>query len=97
LDTIEKAAIIKCGSQYIGSIGIASTTKWEELDNLIENTFMDYFQHAMTKNCIVYYLVGSEKAKRVVLEPYKTKPELLPFGYLVDNNLIVVVIDESRI
>jgi len=81
LDTIEKAAIIKCGSQYIGSIGIASTTKWEELDNLIENTFM----------------VGSEKAKRVVLEPYKTKPELLPFGYLVDNNLIVVVIDESRI
>lgn len=58
---------------------------------------MNYFQHALSKNCIVYYLVGSEKVKRVVLEPNKIKPELLPFGYLVDENLILIVIDESRI
>ncbi|XP_030626575.1 neuron navigator 3 isoform X2 [Chanos chanos] len=77
----------------IGSIGVSGKTKWDVLDGVIRRLFKEYVFRVdpltslgLNSDSIVCYRMGD-----VVRSHSSEVPELLPCGYLVgDNNVIIV-------
>ncbi|XP_013774980.2 neuron navigator 3-like, partial [Limulus polyphemus] len=78
----------------IGAFLVNSKMSWDLIDNIVKQTFKEYVQRidplsslGLSTESILSYQVGE-----IVREKESEKPELLPCGYLVGNNMQVQVI-----
>ncbi|RWS24363.1 neuron navigator 2-like protein [Leptotrombidium deliense] len=92
----DNKALLKVGKENIGTILIQTATNWEEFNHIIKAKFSQYLSTidpegslGLTVNDISSYEVGVEKVERR-LSRYDPLPELLPFGYLVEENVITI-------
>ena len=76
---------------------ILTTTTWSQLDKIVINEFNSYldlidpnFRLGLSENDLSYYEVGEEKIRRNLSFSLNSdkKLEMLPFGYLAQDNLI---------
>ncbi|XP_076347890.1 uncharacterized protein LOC143245425 [Tachypleus tridentatus] len=77
----------------IGAFLVNSKMSWDLMDNIVNQTFKEYVQRidllsslGLNTESILSYQVGE-----IVREKESEKPELLPCGYLVGNNMQVQV------
>jgi neuron navigator 2 len=85
---------------YTGSINVCTKTKWDILDNLIKRHLKEYLNR-LDQTCvesgglglsaddsIQYYYVGDMLRKET---NEFSKPDLLPYGYLVGNHTSIII------
>ncbi|KAH7640594.1 neuron navigator 2-like protein [Dermatophagoides farinae] len=98
-DESPKLVTLGSGSHTLATLTITTKTNWDQLDTLIKKCFKDHLIRVdsslalgITVDSLACYRVGTEKILRNFY-PFNhhhkpTVPELLPFGYLVNENHI---------
>ena len=83
---------------FIGSLSIGTRTNWETLDTLIKDVFKSYIDRldgngvpplGLNLNSIAAYYVG--EMPRESTSGANSRPDLLPYGYLVGDHTTVVI------
>lgn len=88
--------MIRVGSQFIGTLMISSTTGWDQLDSMLIDSFKRFYAQLANIDHISHYLVGIERLQRCLYDN-RPLPYMLPYGYLVEDNIIVIVLrDDAR-
>lgn len=86
-----KRVVVRLGSgQCLATINVGPQLSWEQLDAMIEETIGKSLQltKSSSAECIAYYEVGAEKLKRFINQ--QLRPEMLAFGYLVEDATIKI-------
>jgi len=94
-----KLVTVGSGTHIVASLVVTPKTNWDQLDLMIKKCFKEHINRidsglglGLTLEALACYQVGSEKIQRMVTtsksSAQTTNPELLPFGYLVNENHI---------
>ncbi|XP_075676638.1 sickie isoform X4 [Dermatophagoides pteronyssinus] len=98
-DGSPKLVTLGSGSHILATLTITTKTNWDQLDTLIKKCFKDHLIRVdsslalgITVDSLACYRVGTEKILRnfypINQHNKSNAPELLPFGYLVNENHI---------
>ena len=88
-----KPVTLGSGSHTLARFGITAKTNWEALDGLVRKLFKEHLIRVdchlslgVTVDSLACYRVGAEQVQRNLQElALQPTPELLPFGYLVED------------
>ncbi|CAG2106452.1 unnamed protein product, partial [Medioppia subpectinata] len=98
-----KLVSIGSGTHVIASLVVTPKTNWDQLDLMIKKLFKEHISRidsecglGLTLDALACYQVGAEKIQRIIvvnkpsptLPSLTSNPELLPFGYLVNESHI---------
>ena len=94
-----KLVTVGSGTHIIASLVVTPKTNWDQLDLMIKKSFKEHINRidtasglGLTLETLACYQVGCEKIQRNITSnkshSQASNPELLPFGYLVNENHI---------
>lgn len=101
INASHKIITLGSGSHLLATLNITTKTNWDQLDVLVKKCFKEHLIRVdsslslgITVDSLACYCVGAEKIQRNFFSMNQSNcqqsslPELLPFGYLINENHI---------